>query len=65
MLGRTFRIRVDTPGPVRLSRYIAVLIPETCARPIVPNELTPINIDPHTQSYRFLKGHRVMVQVVP
>ena len=31
--------------------------------PIAPNVVTPFTIDLHTQSYRFLKGHRVMVQV--
>ena len=31
--------------------------------PIVPNVVTPFTIDLHTQSYRFLKGHRIMVQV--
>ena len=31
--------------------------------PLVPNAVTPFTIDLHTQSYRFLKGHRVMVQV--
>jgi predicted acyl esterase len=31
--------------------------------PIVPNAVTPFTIDLHTQSYRFLKGHRIMVQV--
>ncbi|MFA6165060.1 MAG: CocE/NonD family hydrolase [Gemmatimonadaceae bacterium] len=30
---------------------------------MVPNQVTPITIDLHTQSYRFLRGHRVMVQV--
>jgi hypothetical protein len=30
---------------------------------MVPNQVTPITIDLHTQSYRFLKGHRVMVQL--
>jgi putative CocE/NonD family hydrolase len=30
---------------------------------MVPNQITPITIDLHTQSYRFLKGHRIMVQV--
>ncbi|HKC37978.1 MAG TPA: CocE/NonD family hydrolase C-terminal non-catalytic domain-containing protein, partial [Gemmatimonadales bacterium] len=25
--------------------------------------VTPIRIDLHTQDYRFLKGHRIMVQV--
>jgi len=30
---------------------------------MVPNQVTPIVIDLHTQSYRFQKGHRVMVQV--
>ncbi len=30
---------------------------------MVPNQVTPITIDLHTQSYRFKKGHRVMVQV--
>ncbi len=34
-------------------------------RPVAmtPNAVTPITIDLHTQSYRFLKGHRIMVQV--
>jgi uncharacterized protein len=31
--------------------------------PLTPNRVTPITIDLHTQSYRFLKGHRIMVQV--
>ena len=31
--------------------------------PMVPGKITPVTIDLHTQSYRFLKGHRVMVQV--
>lgn len=31
--------------------------------PLAPNRITPVTIDLHTQSYRFLKGHRVMVQV--
>jgi uncharacterized protein len=31
--------------------------------PLVPNEVTPFTIDLHTQSYRFLKGHKIMVQV--
>jgi predicted acyl esterase len=30
---------------------------------MVPNQVTPVTIDLHTQSYRFLKGHRIMVQV--
>ena len=30
---------------------------------MVPNQVTAITIDLHTQSYRFQKGHRVMVQV--
>jgi len=30
---------------------------------MVPNQVTPVSIDLHTQSYRFLKGHRVMVQL--
>ncbi|HEY5492584.1 MAG TPA: CocE/NonD family hydrolase [Gemmatimonadaceae bacterium] len=30
---------------------------------MIPNQVTPITIDLHTQSYRFQKGHRVMVQV--
>ena len=29
----------------------------------MPNVVTPFTIDLHTQSYRFLKGHRIMVQV--
>lgn len=32
-------------------------------KPMIPNQVTPIIIDLHTQSYRFQKGHRVMVQV--
>ncbi len=32
-------------------------------KPMVPNTVTPITVDLHTQSYRFLKGHRIMVQV--
>ncbi len=31
--------------------------------PLVPNKVTPFTIDLHTQSYRFLKGHKIMVQV--
>ena len=31
--------------------------------PLVPNAVTPFTIDLHTQSYRFLTGHRIMVQV--
>ena len=31
--------------------------------PLVPNVGTPFTIDLHTQSYRFQKGHRIMVQV--
>jgi uncharacterized protein len=31
--------------------------------PVTPNAITPITIDLHTQSYRFLKGHRIMVHV--
>ena len=30
---------------------------------LVPNAVTPFAIDLHTQSYRFQKGHRIMVQV--
>jgi hypothetical protein len=30
---------------------------------LVPNAVTPFTIDLHTQSYRFLAGHRIMVQV--
>lgn len=32
-------------------------------KPMQPNTVTPITIDLHTQSYRFLKGHRIMVHV--
>jgi putative CocE/NonD family hydrolase len=32
-------------------------------KPMVPTQVTPITIDLHTQSYRFTKGHRVMVQL--
>ncbi len=31
--------------------------------PLVPNAVTPFAIDLHTQSYRFQKGHKIMVQV--
>jgi putative CocE/NonD family hydrolase len=31
--------------------------------PLVANAVTPFTIDLHTQSYRFQKGHRIMVQV--
>jgi putative CocE/NonD family hydrolase len=31
--------------------------------PIVPNQVTPFNIDLHTNDHAFLKGHRIMVQV--
>ncbi len=31
--------------------------------PLVPNAVTPFSIDLHTQSYRFQKGHKIMVQV--
>ncbi len=31
--------------------------------PIVPNEITEYNVDLHTNSHAFLKGHRIMVQV--
>ncbi|MCX5761888.1 MAG: CocE/NonD family hydrolase [Gemmatimonadetes bacterium] len=30
---------------------------------MIPNQVTPVTIDLHTQSYRFQKGHRVMVQL--
>ena len=32
-------------------------------RPIVANKVEEYTVDLHTQSYRFLKGHRIMVQV--
>jgi len=31
--------------------------------PVTPGAVTPYTIDLHTQDYRFLKGHRIMVQV--
>jgi len=31
--------------------------------PLVPNVVTPFTVDLHTQSYRFLAGHKIMVQV--
>ena len=31
--------------------------------PMVPGQVTPVTIDLHTQSYRFKKGHKIMVQV--
>ncbi|MEP7000047.1 MAG: CocE/NonD family hydrolase, partial [bacterium] len=33
------------------------------ALPITPNKVEEYSVDLHTQSYRFLKGHRIMVQV--
>jgi len=33
------------------------------ATPLPPNAVVPFTIDLHQQLYRFLKGHRVMVQV--
>ena len=33
------------------------------ARPIQPNKVEEYSVDLHTQSYRFLKGHRIMVQM--
>ena len=33
------------------------------ALPIQPNKVEEYTVDLHTQSYRFLKGHRIMVQV--
>jgi putative CocE/NonD family hydrolase len=35
----------------------------TTPRPITPNHVDEYTIDLHTQDYRFLKGHRIMVQV--
>ncbi len=32
-------------------------------RPIEPGKVTQFKVDMHTQSYRFKKGHRIMVQV--
>jgi putative CocE/NonD family hydrolase len=31
--------------------------------PLAPGQVTPLTIDLHSQDYRFLKGHRIMVQV--
>jgi hypothetical protein len=31
--------------------------------PLVPGKVTPFTVDLHQQSYRFLPGHRIMVQV--
>jgi hypothetical protein len=31
--------------------------------PLVPGRVTPLRIDLHSQNYRFLQGHRIMVQV--
>ena len=33
------------------------------ALPITPNKVEEYRVDLHTQSYKFLKGHRIMVQV--
>ena len=46
--------RVPRPVPPARSRI-------RCA--LVPNAVTPFTIDLHTQSYRFLAGHKIMVQV--
>jgi putative CocE/NonD family hydrolase len=35
----------------------------TTPHPITPNHVDEYTIDLHTQDYRFLKGHRIMVQV--
>jgi putative CocE/NonD family hydrolase len=35
----------------------------TTPHPITPNHVDEYRIDLHTQDYRFLKGHRIMVQV--
>ncbi|HEY2824886.1 MAG TPA: CocE/NonD family hydrolase [Gemmatimonadales bacterium] len=35
----------------------------TQATPIPSNTVTPFNVDLHEQLYRFLKGHRLMIQV--
>ncbi len=32
-------------------------------KPLTPNKVTPITIGLHTNDHRFLKGHRIMVQV--
>jgi putative CocE/NonD family hydrolase len=32
-------------------------------KPVTPNATTAYHVDMHTQSYRFRKGHRIMVQV--
>jgi uncharacterized protein len=32
-------------------------------QPMTPGKVTPITIDLHTNNHRFLKGHRIMVQV--
>jgi predicted acyl esterase len=32
-------------------------------RPITPNQVEEYVVDLHTQDYKFLKGHRIMVQV--
>src|ERR1700742_1039068 len=33
------------------------------AKPLTANKTEPVNYSLHTQSYRFKKGHRIMVQV--
>ena len=32
-------------------------------KPMVAGQVTPVSVDLHTQSYRFKKGHKIMVQV--
>ena len=32
-------------------------------QPITPNRVEEFDVDLHTQNYKFLKGHRIMVQV--
>jgi len=35
----------------------------TTPKPITPNQVEEYKVDLHTQDYKFLKGHRIMVQV--
>ncbi len=35
----------------------------TTPHPITPNQVEEYKVDLHTQDYKFLKGHRIMVQV--
>jgi len=63
----------DVPGDARMGGYEFMVSNEvlrarfresyTTPQPLTPGQVTPIRYSLHTQSYRFKKGHRIMVQV--